>query len=202
MNDNTKLSRFFVGLTFDPNSILCRKIQGFRHRFDPKFNQSTVAHMSMLAPFDIATKDRNDLIESLTEEVDNYFHGDETSPKLAIQGLDVYRQNKQSILYLNPKYPESIKYCQEAVREVCESFISPRSGYKQNDRQFIPLGYFSFEDQLLNVMENAVAEFQRNGELGITGISLFEKRFGMWILSQELINFQPADFLQYNHAQL
>lgn len=199
---NQKLSKFFVGIKFSESSTLSRKIQGFRKRFDPKFDSHGFMHMSLHAPVEIMTKDKHKLVGELKEELEVHFYGDETSPKLALQGLGVHESRRQYILYLNPLYPESLYFCMESIKEICESFVAPSVNYKRNDKQFLPIGYFGHWDQVHKVMESAQEEFKANSELAITGISLFEKKFGVWSEVESLISFNQTDFLQLQTVSL
>ena len=196
-------TKFFVALTFS-ESTASRKIHGFRKRFDPKFNEHVEPHMSMLAPFEIHRKDRSELLESLKDEIDNFFVGCEDTPKLQFKGLDVYRHRRKNILYLNPDLGDDLGYCLEGVQQLCESFIPPEVNYKQNAKQFLPLGHFTQDFQLHKVLEIAKQEFPNSGDLFLSGISIYEKRFGIWIEVEQLISFEnPNDnFLQLQHASI
>lgn len=202
MPDKT-LSKFFVGVTFSTSSTLSKKIQGFRQHFYQKYNPHLTPHMSLLAPFEILSKDKQRLTESLVDEIENFFLGSQSTPKLGISGIGVWQNKRHHVLYLNPKYEENLKYCMESVQEICESFIPSQVSYKPNDKQFIPLATFNFESQLHRVVAQAKSEFANNSELLITGISLFEKKFGVWSVAHELISFDSTDnFLQLQHASI
>lgn len=197
------LARYFVGVTFSDTNILSKKISGFRERFDPKFKKDFIPHLSLLAPFEIEIKDKEKLIEALSDEIEGFFIGEDMNPKIALKGLGVHQHKKQNILYLNPDFQDNLKYCMESVQEICESFIPKSVHYKQNAKQFIPLGSFFNEEQLHFVMEHAKTEFGMNSELFVEGISLFEKKYGNWSIAQELITFDTIDrFLQLQHAAI
>ena len=202
-----KLSKFFVGVTFESSSTLSKKIQGFRQHFDSKFskkiNSHLTSHMSLLAPFEILSKDKQTLTDSLVDEIDGFFFGANSAPKLGINGIGVWQNKRQHVLYLDPKLEENLKYCMESVQELCESFIPSQVNYKPNAKQFLPLGTFNSEEQLHRVMQHAQGEFANNSELVITGICLFEKKFGVWSVVHELISFDCTDnFLQLQHASI
>lgn len=197
------LAKYFVGVTFSESNILSKKISGFRQRFDPKFKKDFIPHLSLLAPFEIELKNKSKLIEALTDEIEGFFIGEDLNPKISLGGLGVHHHKRQNILYLNPVFEDNLKYCMESVQDLCESFIPRSVHYKQNAKQFIPLGQFLFQEQLHYVMEHAKSEFKTNSELFVTGIILFEKKFGMWTVAQELINFDTTDnFLQLQHASI
>ena len=65
--------KLFVGLTFRSDCTLSRKIDGFRKRFDPKYQSHAFPHMSMLAPFLMDAKSEIALIETLKEESQTFF---------------------------------------------------------------------------------------------------------------------------------
>lgn len=196
-------TKFFVALNFSESST-ARKIQGFRQRFDSKFNQQVDTHMSMLAPFEIHRKDKDELIDSLKDEIENFFLGGENTPKLQFKGLDVYRHKRTNILYLNPDLGDDLGYCLEGVQQLCQSFIPPEVGYRQNAKQFLPLAHCSHEDQIHKLLPLAQEEFTNNSDLFISGITLYEKRFGIWTAAEELISFEdPNDnFLQLQLASI
>ena len=183
-----KLSKFFVGVTFESSSTLSKKIQGFRQHFDSKFSKKINSHLTS---------------HSLVDEIDGFFFGANSAPKLGINGIGVWQNKRQHVLYLDPKLEENLKYCMESVQELCESFIPSQVNYKPNAKQFLPLGTFNSEEQLHRVMQHAQGEFANNSELVITGICLFEKKFGVWSVVHELISFDCTDnFLQLQHASI
>lgn len=196
-------TKFFVALNFF-DSASARKIQGFRQRFDPKFNQHVEPHMSMLAPFEIRTKDKAELIELLKDEIENFFLGGDDTPKLKFKGLDVYKQKRVNILYLNPDFSDDLKYCMESVQQLCKSLIPPEINYRPNAKQFLPLAHCAQEEQLLKLMPLALEEFNSNSDLYLSGISLYEKRFGIWSSCEEIIQFENPNesFLQLQHVSI
>jgi 2'-5' RNA ligase len=186
-------TRLFVGLTFFGDDHLSRKIQGFKKRYDPKFNSHPVFHMSLIAPFEIHQSNRESLIEDLTDEVENYFYGEEDCPRLGFTGLDVHQVRRHNILYLNPHYNDDLGHCMEGIKETCMSYIPREVAYRPNKKQFLPLGDFPDPIVLHNIVDMAKDEFTANGELGISGISVFEKRMGIWIEANQLISFERKE---------
>ena len=77
----------------------------------------------------------------------------------------------------------------EGIKQICESYIPRDVAYRPNKKQFLPLGDFPDEIILQGVVAYAQSEFALNSELSISGISLFEKRMGIWIESADLISF-------------
>ncbi len=201
---NSTHEKLFVGLTFRSDSVLSRKIDGFRRRFDPKYRQHSFPHMSMLAPFEVDIKDIDDVKEQLKEELETFFYGVETSPKLAFTGVDFNRGKKFNTLYLNPIYTTDLNYCMELVQDICKAFIPRSVKYKPNPKQFLPLGHFKDDEPLLEVMDAIREEFSSNSELTITGISLFRKKYGIWNIEEQLISFNSLkdNFLHSQQASL
>lgn len=194
--------KLFVGLTFRSDCNLSRKIDGFRKRFDPKYTQNSFPHMSLLAPFEICKTDLDDLKEQLKEELDTFFYGTDTTPKLAFTGVNFLQSKKYNLLYLNPDFSADFEYCMELVQEICKSFIPRSIKYKPNPKQFLTLGRFKESDPLFEVMDAIKEEFSSNSELTLTGVSLFRKKFGIWHLEEQLVSFGKTQdkFLQYQIA--
>jgi hypothetical protein len=201
---NTKHEKLFVGLTFRSDSALSKKIDGFRKRFDPKYRQHSFLHMSMLAPFEVEAKDVDDVKEQLKEELETFFYGVETAPKLGFTGVNFTQTKKFNTLHLNPIYTTDLTYCMELVQDICKSFIPRSIKYKLNPTQFLPLGHFKEDEPLLEVMDAIREEFSSNSELTITGISLFKKKFGIWNIEDRLISFNSLkdNFLHSQDASL
>ena len=64
--------KLFVGFDFGNDSLLARKITGFRKRFDPKYKSYSFAHMAMMAPFVSLDHQAKDLAETLKEELETF----------------------------------------------------------------------------------------------------------------------------------
>lgn len=197
------MSKLFVGFNFSPESSLAKKITGFRRRFDPKFNQYSFSHMAMLAPFEVNDGQVESLSETLKEEFESFFYGN-PRPNLGFTGLGVFQHKKKNILYLNPHYGTNLDYCSEIVLEICKDHMRSQLRYKENNNQFLPLGYFQSIEDLNIVMEQAQIEFTNFAELSIDSISLYEKKYGIWTEKETLIQFEQKDspFLQINQASI
>lgn len=198
------MAKLFVGFNFSSESILSRKITGFRQRFDPKFNQYSFPHMAMHAPFDVEERLIENLVETLKEELETFYYGNDETPKLGFTGLGVHNHKKKNILYLNPLFDTNLEYCSEIVMDISKDHFSPQYKYKQNTKQFLPLGYFNNESELNIVMDQARMEFTNFSELPISNISLYQKKFGIWTRVEKLIAFEQTDsrFLQLNHISV
>lgn len=190
--------KLFVGLTFRADSILSKKIDSFRRRFDPKYRSHSFPHMSMLAPFDIESSNLKNLKEELKEEIESFFFGHDEPLKLGFKGVDVLQNKKHNLLYLNPNYDANLLHCMELVLDICKSFIPRNIKYKPNPKQFLPLGRFNALDPMDTVLELVKEEFSSNGELTITGVDLFRKKSGVWNCEESLISFKETkdSFLQ------
>lgn len=198
------MAKYFVAFNFSSDGLLSRKVTGFRKRFDPKYNQYSFPHMAMLAPFEVQHGLEEDLIETLKEEVETFYFGQDSSPSLAFTGLGVFEHKKKKILYLNPHYCTDLEYLSEMVLEICTSFIPKSLRYKPNQKQFLPLGVFLGNNELEMVLDAAKEEFSSNSELPIESISLYENKMGIWYEKEILINFEDTEkqFLQLNHQTL
>ena len=198
------MAKFFVGLNFSNDGLLSRKINGFRKRFDPKYNQYNFPHMAMLAPFEVEDSDVDNLIETLKEEFETFYYGKDEPPMLAFTGVGVYEYKRRNLLYLNPSYDAELTFCSEMVLDICRTFISKKFKYKENKKQFLPLGVFRYPNELHVVLENAKIEFENNSELPVMSISLYEQKMGIWHEKEILVSFEENNdhLLQLNRAAI
>lgn len=193
-----RLTKLFVALNFRPDSSLSRKIDGFKKRYDPKYRQRAFPHMALLAPFEVKERDAEDLEGELKEELESFFYGHHSPLKLGFTGVGIFQSKRQNVVYLNPHYSSDLEFCADLVLDICRSFVPASIKYKPNERQFLPLGYFSALDNMTDVIDQIKMEFTRNSELTIEGISLYEQRGGNWVKRENLISFENTidGFLQ------
>lgn len=198
------MTKVFVGFNFSSDSIFSRKIVGFRKRFDPKFNHYSFPHMSMLAPIEVLDGDIQDLQETLKEELETFFYGPSQRPKLGFTGIGIYQHKRKNILYLNPHYSTDLEYCSEIVVDICKSFADKKIKYKENKKQFLPLGVFTNEQDFELVTEQAKLEFTSFNQMPIESISLYYKKMGIWYEKEVLVDFEQnvADLLQLNELAI
>jgi hypothetical protein len=194
--------KLFVGLTFRSDDILSKKVTGFRKRFDPNFTKASFPHMSLLAPFEINSKDLVRVKEELQEELDTFFFGQDSPLKLSFTGVNFVQTKKHNILYLNPNFSADLEHCMELIQDIAISHIPRNVKYKPNPKQFLPLGCFKEDDPLAEVMDAIRSEFEENSDLTITGISLFRKKHGVWSAEEKLVSFQGTkeSVLQFQRA--
>ena len=198
------MAKLFVAFNFSSDGLLSRKITGFRKRFDPKYNHYNFAHMAALAPIEVNDNQIEDLSETLKEEMETFFYGKTKRPKLGFTGLGIYEHKRKNILYLNPLLNSDLTYCSEVILDICKSFIPKSIKYKENKKQFLPLGVFHNPNDLQTVLEHAKEEFTNYSELPIESISLYENRMGIWSEKETLVNFEEnrGHFLQLNERSL
>ncbi|MBG60251.1 MAG: hypothetical protein CME67_06090 [Halobacteriovoraceae bacterium] len=198
------LSKLFVALNFRSDSSLSRKIDGFKKRYDPKYRQRSFPHMALLAPFEVNSTDVNNLGGELKEELESFFYGHNSAIKLAFTGVGILQTKRNNIVHLIPSYSPDLKFCSDLVLDICKSFIPAGQKYKTNDKQFLPIGYFSLMDNMIEVIEQIKMEFSRNSELTLDGISLYEQKNGSWYLREELISFEDNQdtFLQLQERSI
>jgi len=154
----------------------------------------------MLAPFEVADREVDNLVETLKEEMDTFYYGKKSSPKVAFTGVGVHEYKRRHLLYLNPVYETDLEYCCEMVSDICKSFIPRAMKYNPNKKQFLPLGIFNDTRELHLVLEQAKIEFNTNGDLHVESIGLFENKHGIWIERDVLVTFETNEnnFLQIN----
>ncbi len=201
---NVKLNdKLFVALTFKNDSSLSRKIDGFRRRFDPKYHFHSFPHMSLLAPFETRSDDTENLISELKEELESFFYGYDPL-KMAFTGVHIHTHKRKNIVFLNPSYSADLEFCLESVQNICTSFMPSNIKYKPNPKQFLPLGEFQSKESLDLMFESIRDEFTNMGELTVSGVSVFQKRAGIWTEKENLISFDSCEdkFLQLQYASL
>ena len=182
--------KLFVGLTFRSDCTLSKKVEGFRKRFDPKYTKSSFPHMSLLAPFEVQSRDLERCKEELQEELDTFFFGQDSPLKLSFTGVNFVQTKKHNLLYLNPAFTPDLEHCMELIQDICTSHIPRNFKYKPNPKQFLPLGSFKESEPLVEIMDAIKDEFEDNSEMTITGIALFRKKHGVWAVEEKLISFQ------------
>ena len=198
------LSKLFVAFNFRADSSLSRKIDGFKKRYDPKYRQRSFSHMALLAPFEINPSEIGHLSAELKEELESFFYGHHNPLKLAFTGVGIFQSKRNNVVYLNPAYSPDLEFCSDLVFDICKSFIPSKIKYKQNEQQFLPLGYFSLLDNMMEVIEQIKMEFSRNSELTIEGIALYEQKNGSWVKKENLISFENTEdsFLQLQERSI
>lgn len=198
------MAKLFVAFNFSDKGLLSRKITGFRKRFDPKYKHYNFPHMAMLAPFEIEARNIDDLVETLKEELDTFYYEQKETPKLTFTGIGVYEYKKRNILYLNPTYDPDLEFCSEIVVDICKSFIPNGIKYKENKKQFLPLGFFQYEDELRTVLDQAQIEFSHSSSVAIESMSLYINKNGQWYEKDVLVNFEENEhkFLHLNNHNL
>lgn len=197
MENRIQLRKYFVSLNFRSDSVLSKKIDGFKKRYDPKYRQRSFPHLSLLRPFEISVIDRKSLVDELKEELDTFFFG-HNHLKLSFKGVGAFQHKRSHVVYLQPNFSEDLEHCQELVQDICTTFIPKNLKYKPNESQFLPLGYFDDTQSLLNVMDQAKLEFSKNSQLSIESISLYEQVKGQWTRVETLMEFENSHdtFLQ------
>ncbi|MCO4754687.1 MAG: 2'-5' RNA ligase family protein [Bacteriovoracaceae bacterium] len=198
------LSKLFVALNFRSDSSLSRKIDGFKKRYDPKYRQRSFPHMALLAPFEVNSSEVTHLRGELREELESFFYGHNSPIKLGFSGVGIFQSKRNNVVYLTPRYCPDLKFCSDLVTDICTSFIPANQKYKPNENQFLPMGYFSLLDNMVEVIEQLKMEFTLNSELTIDGISLYEQKNGSWLLKENLISFENTQdsFLQLQERSI
>lgn len=198
------LSKVFVALNFRSDTALSRKIEGFKKRYDPKYRQRAFPHMALLAPLEVNKTDVENLCGELKEEMESFFYGHTSPLKLAFTGVGIFQSKRNNVVYLNPSYTPDLEFCSDLVLDICRSFVPVSSKYKPNEKQFLPLGYFSVMDNMIDVIDQIKIEFSRNSELTVEGVSLYEQRGGTWVKRENLISFENTEdgFLQLQSRSL
>jgi hypothetical protein len=184
------LSKYFVALKFKNDSALYRTIDGFKKRFDPKYKSDSFPHMSMLAPFQMDTKDEFVLAETLKEEAQTFFYGHEGALKLDFSGIEITKHHKKHMLFLNPVNIGNMEFCIDLVQSICEPFVARNTGYKQNKKQLLQLASFYNTNDLYSALEDLKEQSLTKLGIKVDSIVLMKKSQGNWQVQDEIFKFQ------------
>lgn len=181
--------KLFVGLTFHQDNSFAKKIQSFRGRYDEKAASNPSVYMPMVAPFEVAIANLDELEEEIAEEVDSFFIGHEGEPRVRFTGVDVHTHAKNNLLYLNPEEGTDLFHCEEALLGICRAQVSDREKMPKADKKFLTIGRFSDPLSLHGALDVAAVEFADCTDLPVKGVCLFRKNMGIWYQQRDLISF-------------
>lgn len=195
-------TKYFLGLTFYQDNSFARSIENFRKRFDSKYQTNATLHLALVPSFEIETKNKNQLAQELTEELESFFFENTSYQNLNFTGIDVYEYKKNKILYLNPKLSQEMILCQESLSSICKSYHSDREAKINNQKSFLTIGRFQDPFELHSAIQMAQNEFDEISSLPFQSICLFEKKNGIWYRDMDLIRFDKPNNLIINSTGL
>lgn len=185
--------KLFIGLTFDQGSHLCKKINGFRQRFDPHFFKNATTNMSLFAPFSIDVSDIDELVFELEDEIENFFYGHSSQSFMEFVGIDIMEQRKKALLYFKPSMKDDYQHLQESLHDLAQSYIHEKENKTKMGKSCLVMGRFFNESSLIDGVETLKREFDTPFKLGLRGISVFKKQNGEWRELVKLIDFETEN---------
>ncbi|MBP9681024.1 MAG: hypothetical protein KBD76_06440 [Bacteriovorax sp.] len=186
---------FFIGLTFDPNSIHHNKIENFRKRFDSKFSRAEKLQLTILPPFNIDfqnSEEMNDFIEGISDLFDSHLHGLDQISQVEFNGI-TFSMGKKGVLALTPKISPDLLHCQESLFDFLKESGARFKKSKNATNPLLAIGRFDFPDLLEAAIETAKIEFSSPFVMNGASFVLFEKGPQQWIAKNNLYDFDTRN---------
>jgi hypothetical protein len=181
----------FIGLVFDTHSVHYQKIENFRKRYDSKFFQIPLVQMSILPPFEIELKNRNDqkkFKSDLSDLIEDHLLGLNEVSQIEFNGLHFSMSNK-GIIGLNAKTSPDFEHLKESLKEFLKIEGAKFNKSKIDTKILMPIGRFDYFDQFESALDYAKLEFSSPFVLNAVRFVLFEKNLFNWNLSESLYDF-------------
>lgn len=188
---------YFIGLTFDPSSIHQTKIESFRQRFDSKYALNNQLQLTLLPPFSVEFKNREnevDFIEELTELLEGHLHGLTEISQIEFNGM-TFSMGKKGSLSLTPIISPDILHCQESLYFFLKEYGVKFKKTKSDLRPLLPIGRFEQSVLLESAIEMAKLEFSSPFVMEAMSVVLFEKTPREWSNKFNLYDFELRDHL-------
>lgn len=189
---------FFIGLTFDPNSLHYKKIESFKKRFDSRAFKGEQVQLTLLPPFSIDFKKNDELLlfyEELSDLLEGHLYKLDEISQVEFLGI-TFSMGKKGVLALTPKISPELFYCQESLysflKESGARFKKSKNSTKPTNL-FLPIGRFDYLNQLESAIETAKIEFSSPFVMNGSNFSLFEKAPQQWPVRSVLYNFKTQD---------
>ncbi len=185
------LLEYFIGLTFDPNSIHYNKIESFRKRFDSKFSKASSLQLTLLPPFsvDFTNNDElNNFTEDLADLLDSHLQGIDDISQVEFNGI-TFSMGKKGVLALTPKISPDLLHCQESLYYFLKENGARFKKTKNASNPLLPIGRFDFIDLLESAIETAKIEFSSPFVMNGFNVILYEKSPQQWVSKNILFEF-------------
>jgi hypothetical protein len=183
---------FFIGLTFDPSSIHQQKIESFRRRFDSKFGKAQILQLTILPPFTIEFKKKDDELEFLEEVsdlIDGHLMGLENISQLEFNGI-TFSAGKNGTISLTPIMSPDFLHVQESLYSLLKDYGVKFKKTKDILSSILPIGRFENGLLMETAIEVAQIEFSSPFVMQALGFVLFEKTPREWKNKNNLYDFE------------
>lgn len=182
---------YLIALKFSENSHASFKIKEFRKRFDTKFEHLNQNFLSIIPPFSIEFKNKEEkqtFFSDLADLVEGNLLGLESVKDVEFNGIN-FSVGKKGILALSPIISADIFYTQESIN----GYLSEQNVVFQKKKQsFVPLlviGRFDGNDFLEAGIEQAKLEFSEAFTMEASAIVVYEKKNDVWLELNSLYKF-------------
>lgn len=186
---------YFIGLTFDPGSIHHNAIESFRQRFDSKYALSNQLQLTLLPPFSVEFRNREEeisFIEELTELLEGHLYGLTEISQIEFNGMN-FSMGKKGSLSLTPIISPDIIHCQESLYFFLKEYGVKFKKTKSDLRPLLPIGRFEQSVLLESAIEVAKLEFSSPFVMEAMSVVLFEKTPREWSSKFNLYDFEHRD---------
>ena len=188
---------YFIGLTFDQSSIHHQKIESFRSRFDSKFGKAQTVQLTILPPFEIEFKNKDEeenFIEEVADLLEGHFMGIEEISQMEFNGL-TFSSGKSGSLSLTPIISPDFLYAQESLYSLLRDYGVKFKKTKDVLTSILPIGRLEHGADLEGALEVARIEFASPFVLNANSLVLFEKTPRVWMIRNNLYDFEVRDHL-------
>lgn len=182
---------YLIALKFSENSHASFKIKEFRKRFDTKYENLNQNFLSIVPPFSIEFKnkeERQNFFNNLADVIDDNLTGLESANEIEFNGIN-FSVGKKGILALSPIISPDIFYTQESI----SAYLSEENvTYHKKKQSFVPLlviGRFEGNEFLEAGIEQAKIEFAEAFSMQATALVVYEKKNDTWLEINNLYKF-------------
>lgn len=188
---------YFIGLTFDPSSVHYHAIKSFRERFDSKYALNNQLQLTILPPFSVEFKNRQEeknFIEELTELLEGHLHGLTEISQIEFNGM-TFGMGKKGSLSLTPIISPDILYCQESLYFFLKEYGVKFQKTKSDLKPLLPIGRFDQTTMIESAIDKAKLEFSSPFVMEALSVVLFEKTPRQW---SDKFNLYDFDLRNHN----
>lgn len=186
---------YFIGLTFDQGSIHQQKIESFRRRFDSKFGKAQTLQLTILPPFEIEFKNKeeeNNFFEEVSDLLEGHFMGIDEISQVQFNGI-TFGNGKNGSLALTPIVSPDFLHAQESLYSLLRDYSVKFKKTKDVLSAILPIGRFENGSLMGPAIEVAKSEFATPFVMNATGLVLFEKTPKEWKIINNLYDFEIRD---------
>ena len=179
----------YLSLNISDQSLLAKKINSFRQRYDPKYYNNPIVNLALFQPIMLDHHRLQSMEEEIADLVDDFFGGINDETTVRFTGLECLSNGRQNILFLKPELCSELSFFRESVIEIARGY-QRRHERKVSDRlRYMPIGRFHNQVDLINAISVVKSEFNFPMELPVRDVSLNTKSMGVYQSKNSLFQF-------------